>query len=52
MNDSRSRIPNGEASARGSHRAPGRRSGNGMRPRPFLGDTRGGMASGICRLTL
>ena len=49
MNDSGSRILNGEASAGGSPRAPGRRPGNGTRPRAFLDDTRGGMACGICR---
>ena len=52
INDSGSRIPKGEASAGGSPRALGRRPGNGTRPRAFLGDTRGGMACGICRLML
>ena len=52
MNDSGSRITSGEASSGGSPRAPGRRPGNGTRPRAFLDDTRGGMAYGVCRLTL
>ena len=52
MNYSESRIPNGEASAGGSPRAPGRRPGNATRPRAFFGDTRGGMVGGICGLTL
>ena len=30
---------------------PGRRPGNGTRPRAFLGDTRGGMACGVCGVT-
>ena len=30
---------------------PGRRPGNGSRPRACLGDTRGGLAYGVCRLT-
>ena len=33
-------------------RALGRRPGNGTRPRSLLGDTRGGMACGICGVTL
>ena len=40
-----------EASAGGCPRVPGRRSGNGTRPRAFLGDSNGGMACGVCRLT-
>ena len=36
MNDSGSRMPNGEAPAGGLPRAPGRRPGNGRRPRAFL----------------
>ena len=47
-NDSGSRIPNGEAPEGGSPRAPGRSSGNGTHPRAFLGDTRGGLACGVC----
>ena len=30
----------------------GKRPGNGRRPRAFLGDTGGGMPSGVCGLTL
>ena len=52
MNCSGSRIPNGKVSARGSPKAPGRRSGYGTCPRAFLGDARGGKACGVCRLTL
>ena len=52
MNDSGSRIPYGEASTGGSPRAQGRRPENKTRPRAFLGDTRGGTACGVCRLTL
>ena len=47
-NDSGSRIPNGEAPGGGSPRA----SGNGTRPSAFLGDTRGGVACGVCGITL
>ena len=52
MNDSGSRIPNGETPAGRSSRVPGRRLENGTRPRAFLGDTRGNVACGICRVTL
>ena len=52
MNDSGSRIPNGEAPAGGSPRATRGRPGNGTRPRAFLGDSRGGMACGVCVVTL
>ena len=38
--------------AGGSPRAPGRRTGNGMRSRAFLGDTRGGMACEVCGVPL
>ena len=51
-NDSGSRIPNGEAPEGGSPRAPGRSSGNGTTPLAFLGDTRGGVACGVCGNTL
>ena len=52
MNDGGSRIPNGDAPAGRSPRAPGRRPGNGTCPRDFLGDTRGGTACGVCGVTL
>ena len=52
MNDRGHRTPNGEAPAGGSPRAQGRRTGNGTRPRAFLGDTTGGMACGVCGVTL
>ncbi|CAN0472312.1 unnamed protein product, partial [Laminaria digitata] len=46
------RTPNGETPARGSPRAPGKRVGNGTRPRAFLGDTTGGMTCEVCGITL
>ena len=52
MNDRGPRTPNGEAPAGGSPRAQGRRTGNGTRPRAFLGDTTGGVACGVCGVTL
>ena len=52
MNGGGCRVPNGEVSAGRSPWAPGRRSGNGTRRCAFLGDTRGGMACGVCRVTL
>ena len=52
MNGSGPRLPNGEASAGGSSRAPRKIPKNGTRLRAFLGDTKGRMACGVCRLTL
>ena len=52
IDDSGSIIPNGEASAGGSPRAPGRRPGNGTRSRALLGDTSRGIRSEVCGVTL
>ena len=52
MSRSGHRIPNGEAPAERSPRAPVGEPGNGERPRAFLGDTQGDVACGVCRVTL
>ena len=52
MNDGEPKIPDGEAPAGGSSRAPGRGPGDGTRPRTFLGDTRRDVGCGVCRITL
>ena len=52
MRSSGHRIPNGEAPAEGSARAPVGGPGNGERPRAFLCDTEGDVAYGFCRVTL
>ena len=52
MSSSGHRIPNGEAPAGGSPRVPLGGPGNGERPRAFLGDTQGGVACGVYRITL
>ena len=49
MSRSGHRIPNGEAPIGGSPRAPVGGTGNGERPRSFLGDTRGDVACEVCR---
>ena len=52
MSSSENRIPNGEAPAGGSPRAPVGRPGNRERSRAFLGDTQGDVVCGVCRVTL
>ena len=51
MNDSGPRMPD-DASAGGSPRTPGREPGDGTPPHAFLGDTRGDVVCGVCRVTL
>ena len=51
MNDSSPGIPDGEAPASHSPRAPERGPGDGTRPLSFLGDTRGDVVCVICRGT-
>ena len=50
MSSSGHRIPNGEAPAGGSSRAPVGGPGNGKRPHAFLGDTQGDVSFGVCRV--
>ena len=52
MNDSGSSILNGEALTGRPPSTPGEGPGHGTRPRAFLGDTRGDVACGVCRVTL
>ena len=52
MKDSGLRIPDGEAPAEGSPRAPGTGPGDGTRPRAFPGHTRRDLMCRICRVTL
>ena len=52
MNDRGNRTPNDDSPAGGSSRAQGRRTGNGTRPRAFLGDTTGGVSCGVCDIPL
>ena len=52
MNDSEPRIPDGEAPAGGSLRAPGGGPGDETRPCALLGNIRRDVVCGICRATL
>ena len=52
MSSSGHTIPNGEAPAGGIPMAPIGGAGNGECPHVFLGDTQGGVACGVCRVTL
>lgn len=52
MNYSGSRIPNGKVPGGGPLRVPERRTGNGTRLGAFLGDSRGHVTCGACRVTL
>ena len=52
MNDSGPRIPDGDALAGGSLRAPQRGPRDGTRLRAVLGDTRGDVVCGVCWVTL
>lgn len=51
MNNRGTRIPRGEAPVVESAKLPRRRTGNGTRPRAFLGDTTREMACGVCNVT-
>ena len=51
MSSSGHRRTNGEELTGGSFRAPVGGPGNGERPRAFLGDAKGDVACGVCRVT-